>query len=124
LSFLKQPGPLKKTSNCSVEANRVAPRDVYIFEEEKDKMVASFRDPARTFKPIEVLERLLEIAEFYGGSPVLYISSDEDLISYLDSFGFDIYSLTTNTSQPFDSTSQTTMVLPSGTRSHDSATAH
>jgi hypothetical protein len=60
-------------------------------------MVASFRDPARTFKPIEVVERLLEIAEFYGGSPILYISSDEDLISYLDSFGFDIYSLSTNT---------------------------
>jgi hypothetical protein len=87
-------------------------------------MVASFRDPARTFKPIEVLERLLEIAEFYGGSPILYISSDEDLISYLDSFGFDIYSLSTNTHQRFDASSRSTMVLPSGTRSHDSATAH
>ena len=86
--------------------------------------MGSFRDPARTFKPIEVIERLLEITEFYGGTPRLYISSDEDLISYLDSFGFDIYSLTTDTHQRFSTSTRSTMVLPSGTRSHDSVTAH
>jgi hypothetical protein len=55
--------------------------------------MASFRDPAKTFSPIEVIERLLEITDYYGHKPVLYISSSNDLATYLDSFGFDIYSL-------------------------------
>ena len=28
--------------------------------------MASFRDPARTFEPIEVIERLLEIIDYFG----------------------------------------------------------
>ncbi|HKV40128.1 MAG TPA: hypothetical protein VJX67_13020 [Blastocatellia bacterium] len=87
-------------------------------------MVASFRDPARTFNPIEVLERLLEITEFFGSKPRLYISSDEDLATYLDSFGFDSYSLTSDTHGRFKTTTRTAPILPSGSRSHDSLTAH
>lgn len=89
--------------------------------------MASFRDPARTFAPVEVIERLLEITEFYGDSacgPVLYISSDDDIATYLDSFGFDIYSLTANTHGAFKVTSRSSLILPSGSRSHDSATTH
>ena len=86
--------------------------------------MASFRDPARTFSPIEVIERLLEITDYYGHEPVIYISSSDDLATYLDSFGFDIYSLTTDTGAAFETSSRSVLVLPNGSRSHESATAH
>jgi hypothetical protein len=86
--------------------------------------MASFRDPARTFSPVEVIERLLEITDYYGHDPVLYISSSNDLATYLDSFGFDIYSLTNDTNEAFEASSRIVSVLPNGSRSHESATAH
>ncbi|MFY9555347.1 MAG: hypothetical protein WAV47_11610 [Blastocatellia bacterium] len=86
--------------------------------------MASFRDPARTFEPIEVIERLLEITDYLGHEPVLYISSSNDLATYLDSFGFDIYSLTADTNAAFGVASRSVQVLPNGSRSHDSLTAH
>lgn len=86
--------------------------------------MASFRDPARTFSPIEVIERLLEITDYFGHKPVLYLSSSDDLATYLDSFGFDTYSLTKDTSAAFNPTSRSVEILPNGNRSHESATAH
>jgi hypothetical protein len=86
--------------------------------------VASFRDPARTFAPIEVLERLLQITEYYGHEPALYISSGDDLATYLDSFGFDIYSLTADTRATFNTAASSALILPNGSRSHESVTAH
>jgi hypothetical protein len=86
--------------------------------------MASFRDPARSFNPIEVIERLLEIKEFFGDSPTLYISSDEDIAIYMDTFGFDVYSFIADTRGKFSTTSRTTAIVPNGSRSHDSATAH
>jgi hypothetical protein len=86
--------------------------------------MASFRDPERTFSPIEVIERLLEITDFYGHKPIVYISSNDDLATYLDSLGFDGYSLTTNTQAAFTTTSRVVQVMPNGSRSHQSATAH
>jgi hypothetical protein len=86
--------------------------------------MASFRDPEITFSPKEVIERLLEITEYYGHKPALYISSNDDLAAYLDSLGFDTYSLTTNTHEAFDASSRTVQVMPNGSRSHESATAH
>jgi hypothetical protein len=86
--------------------------------------MASFRDPARTFSPIEVIERLLEITDYFGHEPVLYISSSNDLATYLDSFGFDIYSLTANTDAAFKTTTRSVLILPNGSRSHESITAH
>ncbi|HMG36718.1 MAG TPA: hypothetical protein VKM94_22470 [Blastocatellia bacterium] len=86
--------------------------------------MASFRDPARTFQPTEVIERLLEISELLGHRPALFISSSDDLATYLDSLGFDIYSLTIDTSQAFNSESRSVLILPNGSRSHDSLTTH
>ncbi|HEY3136837.1 MAG TPA: hypothetical protein VGL29_12480 [Blastocatellia bacterium] len=86
--------------------------------------MASFRDPARTFEPIEVIERLLEITDYLGHQPALYISSSSDLATYLDSLGFDIYSLTADTNAAFAASSRSVSVLPNGSRSHDSLTAH
>lgn len=86
--------------------------------------MASFRDPARTFEPIEVIERLLEITDYLGHQPVLYLSSSNDLATYLDSLGFDVYSLTADTNARFGMASRSVLVLPNGSRSHDSLTAH
>ena len=86
--------------------------------------MASFRDPARTFEPIEVIERLLEITDYLGHQPALYISSSNDLATYLDSLGFDVYSLTANTNAAFAATSRSVLVLPNGSRSHESLTTH
>jgi len=86
--------------------------------------MASFRDPARTFEPIEVIERLLEISDYLGHQSALYISSSDDLATYLDSLGFDVYSLTTDTSAAFGADPRSVLVLPNGSRSHDSLTAH
>jgi hypothetical protein len=86
--------------------------------------MASFRDPARTFAPLEVIERLLEISDYYGHRPILYLSSSDELASYLDSFGFDSYTLTSDTSASFNTTTRSVLVLPNGSRSHESATAH
>ena len=69
--------------------------------------MASFRDPARTFNPIEVIERLLEIKEYFGDSPKLYISSDEDIAIYMDTFGFDVYSFRADTGGRFSTSSRT-----------------
>jgi len=86
--------------------------------------MASFKDPASTFQPKEVLERLLEITEYFGHRPALFISSSEDLAIYLDSLGFDIYSLTMDTTQAFDSKANSVQILPNGSRSHESLTTH
>lgn len=86
--------------------------------------MASFRDPAKTFAPLEVIERLLEITDYFGHQPILYISMDDDIAMYLDSFGFDVYSLTTNTKKRFDTTTRSVLVMPNGNRSHESVTAH
>ena len=86
--------------------------------------MASFRDPAKTFSPIEVIERLLEITDYFGHQPILYILQDDDLALYLDSFGFDVYSLTTDTKKKFDTSTRSVLMMPNGSRSHESATTH
>ncbi|MEW6731476.1 MAG: hypothetical protein AB1489_09095 [Acidobacteriota bacterium] len=86
--------------------------------------MASYRDPTISFTPIEVVERLLEICEYCGQPTRLYLSSSLDLATYLDSFGFDVYSLTTNTKTAFKINRPTTMVLPSGDRTHSHCLAH
>jgi hypothetical protein len=86
--------------------------------------MASYKDPSFSFEPLEVIERLLEIKDYYGYRPVLNITSTDDLAMYLDALGFDIYSLTKNTKAAFDATSRTVAVMPNGSRSHESATTH
>ncbi len=86
--------------------------------------MASYRDPTTSFNPVEVVERLLEICEYCGQTSRLFLSSSLDLATYLDSFGFDVYSLTTNTETAFDIDRATTMVLPSGDRSHSHDMVH
>jgi len=49
--------------------------------------MATYRDPARCFAPIEVIERLLEIRKEFGFSKSLYIPRSEDLTDILDTMG-------------------------------------
>ena len=86
--------------------------------------MATFHDPAERFEPVEVVERLLEICEYFGRKPSLHISSSLDLAIYLDSFGFDIYSFTNISGDAFDIQATSTIVLAIGERSHCCFTAH
>lgn len=86
--------------------------------------MATFKDPAQRFETLEVIERLIEISELFGGRGALHATSSLDLAIYLDTYGFDIYSLTSDTSKQFDINAPTVLVLPSGDRSHVSLTAH
>jgi hypothetical protein len=87
-------------------------------------MAASYGNPKISFAPVEVVERLLEICEYFGQAGRLFISSSLDLATYLDSFGFDVYSLTTDTKVAFKVDQATTMVLPSGDKSHNHSISH
>jgi hypothetical protein len=89
-----------------------------------DKAMASYRDPEISFNPIEVVERLLEISEYCGSSPKLFISSSLDLAIYLDSFGFDGYSLSLDSETAFDFDRAMTTVLPSGDKTRNHLLAH
>ncbi|MBK7992891.1 MAG: hypothetical protein IPK14_05570 [Blastocatellia bacterium] len=86
--------------------------------------MASFKDPKEHFAPIEVVERLLEICEYYGQPQSLYLSSTLDLTTYFDSFGFDVYSLTDDTNTAFEINSPTVNVVPSGDKCRNHELSH
>jgi hypothetical protein len=54
--------------------------------------MATYRDPARCFAPLEVIERLLEIRAEAGYSEAVFLISPGDLATSLDAYGFDAYS--------------------------------
>ena len=83
--------------------------------------MATYRDPARVFAPLEVIERLLEIRAEAGHAPVLFLRRADDLVAYFDAYGFDVYS--------FDETEfcygkYRAPVAPGGDHAHESLTAH
>lgn len=87
--------------------------------------MASFKDPHdSSFTPIEVVERLIEIYEYWGEQGKLFIASGFDLVTYLDSFGFDSYSLTLHPENKFQINAPTTMILPSGDKARNHILAH
>lgn len=86
--------------------------------------MATFKDPERQFGPVEVVERLLEFCEQGGYPQVVYLTSDQDLVFYLDALGFDVYSLSNGHSNAFDFSQPTVNMLPSGDKGHCSETAH
>lgn len=86
--------------------------------------MASFKDPEQRFAPIEVIERLLQICDFYGERQALYLTSTLDLATYLDSFGFNVYSLTSKTDTAFEINKATVSVLPSGDKYRNHELTH
>lgn len=85
--------------------------------------MATYRDPARCFAPLEVVERLLEIRAEAGFAPTLFVRSSADLVAYMDAYGFDVYSFADERAA-FQYGRYRAPYAPGGDRAHSSATAH
>lgn len=85
--------------------------------------MATFKDPAKCFAPIEVIERLLEIRSELGFSETLYLNRSEELTDFLDSYGFDIYAFSTQ-NEKINYGDYSSPVVPGGDTLHTSLKAH
>ncbi len=85
--------------------------------------MATFKDPAKCFAPIEVIERLLEIRSELGFSETLYLNRSEELTDFLDSYGFDIYAFSTR-NEKINYGDYSSPVVPGGDTLHTSLKAH
>lgn len=85
--------------------------------------MATFKDPAQCFAPLEVIERLLEIRSDLGFAKTLYLIRSEELTDFLDAYGFDIYAFST-TNEKIKYGDYRTPVVPGGDALHTSSMAH
>jgi hypothetical protein len=85
--------------------------------------MATYKDPAYCFAPLEVIERLLEIREELGFGASLYMVRSDELTDILDAWGFDIYAFSTR-NEKIDYDRDTTPVVPGGDNLHTSVKAH
>ena len=85
--------------------------------------MATYRDPARCFAPLEVVERLLEIRFEAGFSSALFVRSSADLVAYMDAYGFDVYSFA-DEQAAFRYGKYRAPYAPGGDHAHNSLTAH
>ena len=85
--------------------------------------MATYRDPVRVFAPIEVIERLLEIRADAGYTSSIFLRSSDDLVSYFDAYGFDVYAFASSASD-FDFGPYRAPLAPGGDHAHESMTAH
>jgi hypothetical protein len=85
--------------------------------------MATFKDPAQCFAPLEVIERLLEIRADLGFTENLYLRRSEELTDFLDAYGFDIYAFSTNNVR-INYGDYRTPVVPGGDTMHCSVIAH
>lgn len=85
--------------------------------------MATYRDPIKCFAPLEVIERLLEIRAELGYAEVLYVDNSLDLVEFLDAYGFDIYSFSTE-NEKINYGDYRAQIVPGGDNVHCSLTAH
>lgn len=85
--------------------------------------MATYNDPVKCFAPLEVLERLLEIRAELGFSQVIYLDNSLDLADFLDAYGFDVYSFSTE-NQKINYGDYRATIVPGGDSVHCSLTAH
>ena len=85
--------------------------------------MATYKDPAQCFAPLEVIERLLEIRADLGFSENLYLMRSEELTDFLDAYGFDIYAFSTKNVK-INYGDYRTPVVPGGDLMHCSIKAH
>lgn len=85
--------------------------------------MATFKDPAQCFAPIEVVERLLEIRAELGFSETLYLNRSDELTDFLDAYGFDIYAFSTE-NEKINYGDYRSPVVPGGDTLHTSIKAH
>jgi hypothetical protein len=86
--------------------------------------MATYRDPARVFAPLEVLERLLEIRAEAGHTPFLFLRTADDLVAYFDAYGFDVYSFAGSAEAEFRYGHYRAPLAPGGDHAHESVTTH
>ena len=85
--------------------------------------MATFKDPAQCFAPLEVVERLLEIRAELGFTETLYLNRSAELTDFLDAFGFDIYAFSTKNDK-INYGDYTSPVVPGGDVHHTSIKDH
>jgi hypothetical protein len=85
--------------------------------------MATFKDPAQCFAPLEVIERLIEIRSELGFTPNIYLDRSEELTDFLDAYGFDIYAFSTENDK-INYGDYSTPVVPGGDNLHLSLSAH
>lgn len=85
--------------------------------------MATYQDPVKCFAPLEVVERLLEIRAELGFQEVLYLDSSLDLANFLDAFGFDVYSFSTE-DKKINYGDYRAAIVPGGDAAHCSVTGH
>ena len=85
--------------------------------------MATYRDPARVFAPLEVLERILEIRAEAGYTPAIYLYRSTDLVAYFDAYGFDVYAFS-DAEAEFNYGKYRVSLAPGGDHAHVSLTAH
>lgn len=85
--------------------------------------MATFKDPAQCFAPLEVIERLLEIRKELGYGKTLYLNRSQELTDFLDAFGFDIYAFSVH-NKKIKYGDYRTPVVPGGDLMHMSVKAH
>jgi hypothetical protein len=81
--------------------------------------MATFKDPAQCFAPLEVVERLLEIRKELGFAETVYLDRSEELTDFLDAYGFDIYAFSTK-NEKIKYGDYRTPVVPGGDAVHAS----
>lgn len=92
-------------------------------KEGRYKLMATYRDPVRVFAPLEMVERLLEIRAEAGFSAAIFLRSSDDLATYLDAYGFDVYSFS-DAEAVFQFGRYRAPCAPGGDRAHSSLTTH
>jgi hypothetical protein len=85
--------------------------------------MATVKDPAQCFAPLEVVERLLQIRAELGFTENLYLVRSEELTDFLDAYGFDIYAFSTRNDK-INYGDYRTPVVPGGDLLHCSIQAH
>ena len=85
--------------------------------------MATFKDPAQCFAPLEVVERLLEFRAELGFTETLYLNRSAELTDFLDAFGFDIYAFSTK-NEKINYGDYSSPVVPGGDAHHTSIKAH
>ena len=85
--------------------------------------MATFKDPAQCFAPLEVVERLLEIREELGYKKNIYLDRSQELTDSLDAYGFDIYAFSTDNDK-LNYGDYRAPVVPGGDNLHLSLKAH
>ena len=85
--------------------------------------MATYRDPVRCFAPLEVIERLLEIRAEAGYAEAVFLITPDDMASYMDAYGFDVYAFSATDSE-FHFGDYRAPLAPGGDSAHGSLTAH